>query len=464
MKKLLLSTLALVAFGSFAQTTIFEDNFEAGGGNWTLNGGFGDNAWSVDNNYTGYSPFVADTPSQPGAITNSPFSTYLHIRNGAACGSLGICNASFDTGSTSDQSATMTNNLNTTGQTDVTISFYYLCAGQAGLSYGNLEYSINNGVDWVTAGTDYVNVGAWTQSTVTLPQWSNQATLKFRFRWRNGAGGNDPAFAVDQILMTANTGAAAPEITASVAGGLEVFCGGDDIEVDYEVTDVTLNAGNVFTLELSDAAGSFAAPTAIGTLNGTATTGSVIGSIPAGATPGLGYRVRVNSSNDAQTGTDNGVDLIIASTPATPTITLNGGGDLESSYGGTNIWYQDGFVIAGESGQTITPLADGTYTVQATNDTCVSALSDPFVYADASIEGVQINPFTLYPNPTNELLNIKGNVTNISSFEVVDISGKTLIQHTNSVNSIDVSGLARGSYFLRIHTADMLHTLKFIKE
>ena len=158
MKKILLSAGILCSLLINAQTTIFEDNFEAGGGNWTLNGGFGDNAWSVDNNYTGYDGLVADTPPQPGAVTNSPYSTYMHIRNGSACSILGICNASYDTGSTSDQSATMTNNLNTLAQTDVTISFYYLCAGQTSLSYGNLEYSTNNGATWLAAGADYVGL------------------------------------------------------------------------------------------------------------------------------------------------------------------------------------------------------------------------------------------------------------------------------------------------------------------
>jgi hypothetical protein len=467
MKKLLLSACTFFVLSASTQTTIFEDDFETGGSNWTLNGGVGQNEWIVNNSYLAFAAsfgLIGDTPNQPGAITNAPNSTYLHIHNLTIAGALGIDNSNFDTGSASDQSATMINNLNTVGQSDVTVSFYYLCAGLAGVSYGNLEYSINNGVDWITVGSEYSNTATWTQSSVSLPQWDNQATLKFRFRWRNGAGGNDPAFSVDQVLITSIAASTAPEITASVAGGTTVFCGGDDLEVNYEVTDVTLNAGNSFTLELSDASGSFASPTTIGTLNGTATSGVIIGSIPAGTTPGLGYRLRVNSSNDAQIGTDNGIDLIIASTPATPTITLNVDGDLESSYSGTNIWFQDGFLISGESGQTITPLSDGEFTVQATNDTCVSALSDPYTYSTVGIDANELNAFTIYPNPASEVLNLKGDEAIISSLEVVDLSGKVLSVQTQSFQSIDVSSLAAGSYFIRIHTADMMRTLKFIKE
>ncbi|TNE76539.1 MAG: hypothetical protein EP333_02380, partial [Bacteroidetes bacterium] len=51
MKKLLLSGAALLAFGLSAQTTLFQDNFESGGGNWTLNGGSGLNQWIINSEY-----------------------------------------------------------------------------------------------------------------------------------------------------------------------------------------------------------------------------------------------------------------------------------------------------------------------------------------------------------------------------------------------------------------------------
>jgi hypothetical protein len=73
----------------------------------------------------------------------------------------------------------------------------------------------------------------------------------------------------------------------------------------------TFNAGNVYTVQLSDATGSFASPTAIGTLTSTANLGTINVTIPAGTPPGTGYRVRVVSDDPATTGTDNGSDLTI---------------------------------------------------------------------------------------------------------------------------------------------------------
>jgi hypothetical protein len=57
--------------------------------------------------------------------------------------------------------------------------------------------------------------------------------------------------------------------------------------VDYSFTG-TINSGNVFTAQLSDASGSFASPVNIGTLSSTNASGTINISIPAGVTAGAG--------------------------------------------------------------------------------------------------------------------------------------------------------------------------------
>lgn len=93
------------------------------------------------------------------------------------------------------------------------------------------------------------------------------------------------------------------------------FCVGSAISIDFTPTG-TFNSGNIFTAELSDAAGSFAVPTVLGTLASTSTTlQNITGTIP-GATPaGSQYRVRVTATNTAVTGADNGTDLIMNALP-----------------------------------------------------------------------------------------------------------------------------------------------------
>ncbi len=101
-------------------------------------------------------------------------------------------------------------------------------------------------------------------------------------------------------------------IVPAVQGGATAFCAGNTITVNYRTVALTLNSGNVFTLQLSDANGSFAAPVAIGTLTSTATTGTITGTIPAAQAAGTSYRVRIVSSNVADVGDDNGVNLSIS--------------------------------------------------------------------------------------------------------------------------------------------------------
>lgn len=467
MKKILLSAGILCSLLLNAQTTIFQDNFEAGGGNWTLNGGFGDNAWSVDNNYTGFSPWVADTPPQPGAITNSPNSIYLHIRNGAACGSLGICNASFDTGSTSDQSATMTNNLNTTGQTNITISFYYLCAGQSGLSYGNLEYSINNGAAWLPVGSDYVNIGAWTLSTVTMPEWSNQATLKFRFRWRNGAGGNDPAFAVDQILITHGGGGGNSITTTTVSENS--WCTGTSQGLDVGFNAVgTYTAGNVFTAQLSDAAGSFASPTVIGSLASTASGAQIVScTVPNDRPAGTGYRIRVVASAPATTGTENGTNLVIHSLP-----TVNAGADqLICSGESTTLSGSGALSYVWDNGVTdgvpFTPVANNTYTVIGTDANGCSNTDQVSVLVEdcLGLNELLTNSIQIYPNPANEefSLTLNNNLV-VNQLVLVDMNGKVIRELNPKSTSHNISDLSAGVVFVRIITSEGQLVTKLIIE
>ena len=75
----------------------------------------------------------------------------------------------------------------------------------------------------------------------------------------------------------------------------------------------------------------------------------------------------------------------------------------------------------------------------------------------------ETNDFTIYPNPSTDLINI--NSINNQSFTLVkvyDLSGKMLIE--SSDNKISVSNLSRGVYLLKIMTESGELTKKFIKK
>lgn len=85
----------------------------------------------------------------------------------------------------------------------------------------------------------------------------------------------------------------------------------DNISVSINNTGCTYEADNSFILQLSDAAGSFASPTVLATLTNTTTASSINGNIPGSVPSGIGYRVRVVTTNPAHITNDNGSNLTI---------------------------------------------------------------------------------------------------------------------------------------------------------
>jgi hypothetical protein len=100
--------------------------------------------------------------------------------------------------------------------------------------------------------------------------------------------------------------------TGTVAGSPFLFSpNATDASVSVPfTTSGTFNAGNIFTAQLSDANGSFAAATNLGTLTAVSS-GTISATIPHTTPAGTGYRVRVISSNPVVLGGDNGVDLVV---------------------------------------------------------------------------------------------------------------------------------------------------------
>ncbi|MBQ4441834.1 MAG: T9SS type A sorting domain-containing protein, partial [Bacteroidales bacterium] len=75
------------------------------------------------------------------------------------------------------------------------------------------------------------------------------------------------------------------------------------------------------------------------------------------------------------------------------------------------------------------------------------------------------NNITLYPNPTRGTVQIRNSGSNILSVTVFDASGRML--NTVNVNdhtaTIDLSGYAVGTYFLRIMTENGVVTKRVVK-
>ena len=103
-----------------------------------------------------------------------------------------------------------------------------------------------------------------------------------------------------------------PTITTN-ALTTNTICAGSFITVNFSFTDCVFPS-NIFSVELSNASGSFTTPTNIGNIASTVAL-PIDAFVPTSTTAGTNYRVRVVSSNPVAFGTDNGVNITILPKP-----------------------------------------------------------------------------------------------------------------------------------------------------
>jgi gliding motility-associated-like protein len=210
--------------------------------------------------------------------------------------------------------------------------------------------------------------------TVDNPTGATQYTLT-----HNGLASGSRMTLLDCYV---GCGSVSPGITCTVPN--PGYCAGDTTTINYSAVG-TFNAGNSFTVQLSDALGSFAMPTIIGSVSSTATSGGILCTIPAATPTGAGYRLRVVSSNQALTGSDNGTNITINQFPmvmasAVPNDTLCQGDSLTLIGAGatTYSWSAPAvnnipFVPAG----TATYLVTGSDAIGCTNTATIEVVVNP---------------------------------------------------------------------------------------
>lgn len=497
MNKLLLCGALFAGLSANAQTTIFQDDFESGTGNWTLNssdmsGAYVSNHWVVNNTFAGGSvsvtcmgfPFsfpIAATAGQPAGISPAN-ANYLHICSLAGEAS-GVTNANFigaDGFCNFDESnfTKMTNAVSTTGYSNVSVSFWNLIGGAAGEVTGEVYYSLDGGSSWILKSGGINNVTTWTNVSLTDPAWDNVASLKIAFRFLNTetSSATDPSFAIDNVKITGTSGAAATVATGAITS--TTYCSNvtTNVTVPFTVTG-TVNAGNVYTAQLSNSTGSFASPTAIGTLSSTGTGSlSISATIPSGLTAGTGYRIRVDASNPAATGADNGANLTVAaatpvgitSNPVNGVICTGNSASLTASGGPTFLWSPAGSLSSATAQNvTATPASTQVYTVVGTdaNGCSNTATFTVTVQSCAGLEETSFGDFELYPNPANQELTLNfGELKGVQTVSILDLAGRTVLSMTGTSATIDVSSLESGKYFLMITHEAGTSAKSFLKQ
>lgn len=146
------------------------------------------------------------------------------------------------------------------------------------------------------------------------------------------------------------------------------FCKGTVVSVPF-ISTGTYNAGNIYTVQLSDATGSFATPLSVGTLTSNANSGSVSATIPFTVIDGIAYRMRIVSSSPSVVGSDNGTDFSITSPPVVSMVSSGGNSICASGTTTLTILVSGGnapYIYLWNTGATATSIQVGVGTYSAT--------------------------------------------------------------------------------------------------
>ncbi|HSI91340.1 MAG TPA: T9SS type A sorting domain-containing protein [Adhaeribacter sp.] len=276
------------------------------------------------------------------------------------------------------------------------------------------------------------------------------STSGVTYQWLlNGApitGATSPNYAASQAgnyTVVANTNgcssspsaattlsmAAAPAVPLITPGGPTSFCSGGSVTL----TAATITPGATFSWLRNGS-----------TISGATTAGYTA------VTPG-NYSVMALSGG-CNSPASQAVPVTISATPATPSISQNGG-TLTSSSGIGNQWFLNGTAIAGATGQSYTTAANGAYTVMVTAGNCSSAVSAPVNVLNTGIRADQAGlNFRVYPNPGTGLFKLDLPEGTNLKITVSDLTGKVILTQTGTpaLTQLDLRKAAKGIYLLRI--------------
>jgi hypothetical protein len=156
--------------------------------------------------------------------------------------------------------------------------------------------------------------------------------------------------------------------------------------------------------------------------------------------------------------------------PEKPGITRQGD-VLISDADQNNQWYMDGEPIAGATGKEYSPDEDGIYQVEVTAENGCTAISDEYDFSVGVFEiSKRTNVFEVYPNPANEIINIRFNRNFNSPLDIclVDLLGKTLgcvarpSATAGDIVEIPASGANNGIYLLRVISGGDIYFMKIM--
>nr|MBK9651496.1 T9SS type A sorting domain-containing protein [Bacteroidota bacterium] len=271
-------------------------------------------------------------------------------------------------------------------------------------------------------------------------------------------------------------------------------CSRDDISVSFTKTGI-FNANNVYSAQLSNAAGSFATPTVIGSITG-ANANPIPCTLPTSLLAGTGYKIRVVGTNPVKTGIASNAFTINACAVPNPSA-------LASSTSASITWadatcavkYQIRYRVNGTANYTtidvnannnlknILNLVSATTYQYSMRSMCESTpdvysaysatktftTTTPRLFGDnySSAE----NNFVVSPNPSKGDVNIEfAKPVSINSIEIYNTVGK-MVKHVEASKTklqtwqqINVGNLPSGIYLLIVNSDSKIYRTTLVVE
>ncbi|MEZ4936386.1 MAG: T9SS type A sorting domain-containing protein [Crocinitomicaceae bacterium] len=352
------------------------------------------------------------------------------------------------------------------------VTFWYKVNLVTGGNTGRATFSIHNNSNYQDPGGTASNLVAnaaddnlvsttWTRKAMAFNYTGNGASASyvlatFTTNPVGGAGDAGDEVFVDNVLMIYN-------MTPSYS--ISDICQGESFNLTYTCNATIADSNKTFYAELSNASGSFASPTVIGSTTrnvGQAASGTIsctIPSVPAGS----GYKIRVRHANEdlaEVAGTAFTINAPAVAGTATPTAsnnctTQNGQVAVSGSTGtGFELFNGSGVSQTSNTTGTFTGLNPGTYYVEVTDvNGCMATTSTVTVNAPTNPTAGTTTPTasTSCTSP-NGAVNVSG--SNGTTFELFDSGNNS--QGSNGTGSF--SSLSPGDYYVEITTNGCMTT------
>lgn len=246
-----------------------------------------------------------------------------------------------------------------------------------------------------------------------------------------------------------------PQISGNVVTADQLYC----VTTVGDTLEGTLPTGatGVFTYQWSR---SYSSPVS-GFVN--ITTGTGLNHLPGTINQDIWFRREVNSSNCKDTSNVIFIDFVTLP----PVIITNTAGTLTTPDNGyTYQWYLDGVIIPGATDTFFVALTNGSYTCVATDTNGCTRTSPAYVFTGIN-NLISQTDFNYWPNPANDKLNVefKTNAEHkillINSLSQVVYSG---IANGSTIQTIPLTNLTQGVYFLKVDSGNGISTSKLIIE